>query len=183
MDSASSERTSDIPLRRRSFIGDTKGLYALYQRLRETPRFWDDRYKDDPFLFANMILASNTVVLEVGDAAGVIYFAGITPGFSAVANIAIWDPAYLGRPDIGVAACHAIMTGYDLQRLDAWIMEKNNAAIRYAEAVGFKLEGIIRRQVWYNGGWENLALLGLLREELNGRSLQRPGIETPANSA
>jgi RimJ/RimL family protein N-acetyltransferase len=44
-------------------------------------------------------------------------------------------------------------------------MAFNTAALRCYEAVGFRREGVIRKQVFRAGSYHDVVVLGLLREE------------------
>ncbi len=53
----------------------------------------------------------------------------------------------------------------NLHRVEVRVMAFNTAALRCYEAVGFRREGVIRKQVFRAGSYHDVVVLGLLREE------------------
>jgi RimJ/RimL family protein N-acetyltransferase len=54
-------------------------------------------------------------------------------------------------------------------RLELECYDFNEAAIRHAERVGFRREGVKRRAYWRHGRWNDAVCFALLREDLQGR--------------
>ncbi|MEW5907217.1 MAG: GNAT family N-acetyltransferase [Elusimicrobiota bacterium] len=57
----------------------------------------------------------------------------------------------------------------DMRKLLAFVNEKNRASRRLAESLGFKKEGLLRRQLLVNGRPANEVVYGLLRNESKKR--------------
>lgn len=86
-------------------------------------------------------------------------------------GIGIWDPEYIsrgyGREAIGLLIDWAFRNqNYERIWLDTWAT--NQRAIRCYEAIGFVEEGRQRRQIYFDGQYVDVVLMGLLREEWNG---------------
>ncbi|MEO7913509.1 MAG: GNAT family protein [Roseiflexaceae bacterium] len=94
---------------------------------------------------------------------------------SAVAalGVGINDPEYLsqgyGREAIGLLLGWVFrIQNYQRIWLDTW--STNLRAIRCYQALGFVEEGRLRRQLYVNGEYVDLVLMGLLREEWQVRT-------------
>ncbi|MDQ7774141.1 MAG: GNAT family protein [Elusimicrobiales bacterium] len=57
----------------------------------------------------------------------------------------------------------------DIRKLMAYVNERNRASRRLAESLGFKKEGLLRRQLLVNGRPANEVVYGLLRSERKKR--------------
>lgn len=53
----------------------------------------------------------------------------------------------------------------NLNKISLTVLEKNTIAIKLYENEGFKKEGLLRQEFWLNGRYENLVVMGMLREE------------------
>jgi RimJ/RimL family protein N-acetyltransferase len=64
----------------------------------------------------------------------------------------------------------ACMLGFDemnLHRIELWVEEPNARARHVYEKIGFVQEGVARQQFFKRGGYVDMVLMGLLREELH----------------
>jgi RimJ/RimL family protein N-acetyltransferase len=87
-------------------------------------------------------------------------------------GVAIYDPAYVGqgygREAIGLMLDWAFrIQNYQRIWLDTWAT--NERAIRCYRALGFVEEGRQRRQLYVNGEYIDVVIMGLLREEWQAR--------------
>jgi len=53
----------------------------------------------------------------------------------------------------------------NLNKISLTVLETNTIAIKLYESAGFKREGLLRQEFWINGKYENLVIMGILREE------------------
>jgi RimJ/RimL family protein N-acetyltransferase len=58
-----------------------------------------------------------------------------------------------------------LFDGYAVARITAFTEVENLAAQRVLEHAGFRREGVLRRSIFRDGQWRDLAIYGLLREE------------------
>ena len=56
-------------------------------------------------------------------------------------------------------------TRHNLRRLHLQAIASNAAAIRAYEKAGFVVEGRLREHAWVRGGYEDMVLMGILRED------------------
>ena len=70
---------------------------------------------------------------------------------------------------IGTAAIEQLVsfafTRHNLRRLHLELIASNEAALRAYEKAGFVLEGRLREHAWVRGAYEDVLLMGRLREE------------------
>lgn len=124
----------------------------------------------DPNLFAALYASSRAVFFEVGVFGGVFWLSDIILGRKAVIHVVLWDgdckDHYLKKHINAKRVVQDIFRLFGLQRLEARIPIRRVKACEFAEAVGFSLEGVLRKAEVYNGETTDLALYSLLREEI-----------------
>jgi RimJ/RimL family protein N-acetyltransferase len=88
---------------------------------------------------------------------------------SAELQIRIGEPADRGR-GYGTAAVksllHFAFNDWNLRRVQLFVIEGNDAALRTYEKVGFKREGVLRQAVHIDGRHRDLIVMGVLRDDL-----------------
>jgi ribosomal-protein-alanine N-acetyltransferase len=71
-----------------------------------------------------------------------------------------------------VEACRAVLNfafaEYDLERMQARVIEGNGASGRVLAKLGFRAEGTLRRALFRRGKFEDLQIFSLLRDEWRG---------------
>ena len=60
-----------------------------------------------------------------------------------------------------------LFAGYPVERIIAFTDTENVPAHRVMKSVGFQQEGILRRSMFRDGQWRDLAIYGILRSEAN----------------
>ncbi len=109
-------------------------------------------------------------ITETGELVGRVDWFASTWGpwaTSACATIGIWVHARARGRGVGKAAQRALVdhlfdhTRYE--RVQAFTDVTNAAERRALEAVGFELEGVVRRGQWREGAWHDQALYSILR--------------------
>ncbi|KAI8963490.1 acyl-CoA N-acyltransferase [Daldinia sp. FL1419] len=79
-----------------------------------------------------------------------------------------------GGEAIGWALCYGFqMAG--LHRISIGTFSFNTGAMRLYERLGFKNEGRHREAVWFNGGWHDHVLYGMLEDEWRALTRRRSG--------
>jgi RimJ/RimL family protein N-acetyltransferase len=59
-----------------------------------------------------------------------------------------------------------LFAGYPVERVAAFTDHENRASQRVMERVGFRREGILRRAMFRDGQWRDVAVYGILRDEM-----------------
>jgi ribosomal-protein-alanine N-acetyltransferase len=75
---------------------------------------------------------------------------------------------YWGKGIMSEALVAIISYGFDqleLKRIEALPLSKNEASKNLLEKLGFKLEGILRRRIFFEGVYEDQLFFGVLNEE------------------
>ncbi len=90
--------------------------------------------------------------------------AGTADFVIAIGNKAYWGHGY------GTDATRSLMTyafsQLNLHRITLFVHAFNSRAIRAYEKVGFKNEGCMRQSQYMDGGYSDVLVMGLLRDEL-----------------
>jgi len=117
-------------------------------------------------------------IIEVdGDAVGEIGLMHIDE-LARHAEVGISLVEHARGKGIGTAAMaqiieHAFVRG-NLRRLHLEVIASNARAIRSYEKAGFAIEGRLREHAWVRGHYEDIILMGLLRDESRGRESISP---------
>lgn len=69
--------------------------------------------------------------------------------------------------DTGMTLFRYLFDNLQMNRVDSFIIDYNEASRRLVEKQGYRLEGVRRRYVYKNGQYHDLLLYGLLREEFH----------------
>jgi len=103
---------------------------------------------------------------EVGEFEGVFWLSDIVLGVSANIHIVLWGDKMKKQYTRAKEIVSDLFSLLKLRRLSAYIPTFNEAACEYAEALGFTLEGNLRRFTYYDGELRDVALFSLLSEEV-----------------
>lgn len=105
-----------------------------------------------------------------GGFAGQLTLGNVQHGVVCSCWIGYW--VYSGFSGQGVATAavaqgvaHA-MAGVGMHRVEATVLESNTSSRRVLEKVGFREEGLLRRNLHINGAWRDHVLVGVTAEEL-----------------
>ena len=63
-----------------------------------------------------------------------------------------------------------LFAGYPVQRVAAFTDDENKPAQRVLEGVGFQREGVLRRAMFRDGQWRDVAIYGILRHKVGAKS-------------
>ena len=123
----------------------------------------------EPFLSA--LLSKNAVWFEFYDTievkpVGVAYVTQVHNGFDAVGHFTFWDKTAKGREPIVRNLMRRVFNTYDLHRMTAKIPVYQKGVLAFARRLGFEEEGRVREAVIYKENWNDLILLGIVRDEL-----------------
>jgi RimJ/RimL family protein N-acetyltransferase len=88
---------------------------------------------------------------------------------SAELQIRIGDPSDRGR-GFGSSAVQQLLQfafrDWNLHRVQLYVIEDNEAAIRTYEKCGFKKEGVLQQAVHIDGSYRNLIVMGVVRDRV-----------------
>jgi RimJ/RimL family protein N-acetyltransferase len=127
-----------------------------------------DRVKNNLLDGTHELLAS-AVIFELVPRAGVFWVTGLRIGQQAAGHIHIWDNSWRGKASELRPVFETLMCMYQLRRLSAYIPSTNTLACRFAERVGFVMEGVLRSAGSMKGVPVDLVAYSLLKEDFNGR--------------
>lgn len=100
---------------------------------------------------------------------GNVYMTGIDElNQHCTSHILIGNKAYWGQGYAGEAMRLAIdyMFGQrNIHRIEALVLDTNQASLRMHEKLGYKEEGIKRQSVYKDGAWHDQHILSLLRDD------------------
>ncbi len=147
----------------------------IWEKIAAMPYFLDDTIRN-PYTFEQIIGAPDTIAFLIGrPAQGIMWAfsvttreneAGETEGFHAGVAIALWGKEAMGRVDLIRAAIKSVFKSKNLHRMFALICTENAPALALAKRIDFREEGTIRQGMRYSGVWHDVAMLGLLRNEV-----------------
>ncbi|MEJ2733010.1 MAG: GNAT family protein [Anaerolineae bacterium] len=63
-----------------------------------------------------------------------------------------------------------LFAGYPVERVAAFTEDENKPAQRVLERVGFQREGVLRRAMFRDGQWRDIAIYGILRHKVGAKS-------------
>jgi aminoglycoside 6'-N-acetyltransferase len=66
-----------------------------------------------------------------------------------------------------------LFLGYPVERVAAFTDVENKPAQRVMERVGFQREGVLRRAMFRDGLWRDIAIYGILRHEVGAKSSEQ----------
>ncbi|WP_067972160.1 GNAT family N-acetyltransferase [Nocardiopsis trehalosi] len=109
--------------------------------------------------------------------AGQLTISAIVWGSARSAQVGYWvDRAYAGRGVIPTAVALAVDHAFfavGLHRVEASIRPENRASRRVAEKLGFREEGLRRRQLHIDGAWRDHLCYAITTEDVPGGLLAR----------
>ena len=117
------------------------------------------------------------VVTYGGEFAGQLTVGSIVWGSARSGQVGYWiDKEYAGRNVIPTALAMAVDHCFrvvGLHRLEASIRPENHASRRVVEKLGFREEGLRRRQLHIDGAWRDHLCYALTAEDVHERLLPR----------
>ena len=134
------------------------------------PFVLDDLTRDMPVeTFYSLLTNKTNVFYELGNEQGLIIATNVRPYVDAIMHVMFFDRKVRGREDTFVEVMADLFNRARLRRMTMIITQNNDVIRRFAERVGFVLEGTIRQASLYNGRYYDRVVYGLLREEqVNG---------------
>lgn len=110
--------------------------------------------------------------VATGGLVGGVTLCNIRRGVTQSCTLGYWVGAQYAQQGYMTAAIRAVVPfvfdSLDLHRLEAACLPANTASMRLLEKTGFKREGLARRYLRINGGWQDHLLYGLLDSDAHG---------------
>lgn len=161
-------RTARLPVGVKPLILDGKTLTWLGETLLGRHRIFDDNMGGPDGLLRSAV-SPTSVILEIGDRAGLIFIENLYPNSFATVHIIALDRAAI-KDFLGLLS-KSIEWTFSVFRpaaISAWIPVSNVLAIRLADRLTFRFDGIIRQLASRDGVREDVAVYTLLLGEFDG---------------
>jgi len=169
----------EVPKGTRLLRAEIPKLEEVWRRLSGIRGIFDDFTRGRSDLFLALFMRRDTWWLEREDGNGILYLTDITPGLSAQAHIVYWDKRLRGTEAFTLDCIRFSMMKFDLKKMNVFLPDFAGAAHSFAERIGMKKEGMIRRWSVSDGRMYDRIIYGMTIEEaLNGTGLlQHEGSE------
>ena len=110
--------------------------------------------------------------VATGGFVGGVTLCNVRRGVTQSCTLGYWIGAQYAQQGYMTAAMRAVVPfvfdSLDLHRLEAACLPTNTASMRLLEKTGFKREGLARRYLRINGGWQDHLLYALLDSDTHG---------------
>lgn len=110
--------------------------------------------------------------VATGGLVGGVTLCNVRRGVTQSCTLGYWIGAQYAQQGYMTAAVRAVVPfvfdSLDLHRLEAACLPTNTASMRLLEKTGFKREGLARRYLRINGGWQDHLLYALLDSDTRG---------------
>lgn len=155
------------------FVPNVEGIKWLAEKMIPLRDQWAVDLPNDPIEFTALVSGTNSVAFTVGETGqeplGLFLFTSVEPGNGAVAHVFVWDREKVNYKDLINAAqttLAAMMAARELHRITGITPSNKPEALKFAQAVGFKLEGTLRSAVVWQGKRYDAWITGILARDL-----------------
>ena len=107
----------------------------------------------------------DTVVYVVPPLRAVYMLTDVDPLGRATAHISIQDRSLYRRLDLARQALDIFFRQFNIHRITGYTPITRPLAIRFAQSIGFTVEGRMRQAACYNGRWYDVVITSLLRDQ------------------
>jgi ribosomal-protein-alanine N-acetyltransferase len=154
----------------RAFLMPWEPLWSMDELTRASFRRRVRHYQRD--LREDIGYALFIYSVATGGLVGGVTLCNIRRGVTQSCTLGYWVGAQYAQQGYMTAAIRAVVPfvfdSLDLHRLEAACLPANTASMRLLEKTGFKREGLARRYLRINGGWQDHLLYGLLDSDARG---------------
>ena len=151
---------------------NASALKYLWQKFDANRTNFPDALAKDQIEFVCWLAAPDVQIFSVGesdtDPLGVFIFADIDPGNSAFAHIFMFEHGTYDYKELIASAQFvllSVMRAHDLHSVRGLTPTPLQRAMKFAEAVGFKIDGHSRDSMRFHGEWVDGILTSILRDE------------------
>lgn len=146
-------------------IESMEQVQSLWEKFASISGLFDDFHRDRADLFVQKLKSPNTVWLELEDGNGLYYLTNVIPNLSATGHFVFWDRKLKGREELTMDVMRWLMSKVPLVKVNSYQPDYAKAARRFAENIGMKREGIIRRWSYSDGKLFDMFVYGMTSEE------------------
>ena len=161
-----SSSPQDLPtLDFKPLVLDSKKFEILWERYQNVPMaFKPEWYNKQNFLgyFNN----PSSLFFEIGECAGLGCAHAINPGLSAIVDFVMFDKVLRGREKLFHDIIKEIFSLTRAMRLTGLVPNSKNVSQRLLLRLGFRREGRMRNAYKSPKGYEDLIILGLLKNSV-----------------
>ena len=154
----------------RAFLMPWEPLWSMDELTRASFRRRVRHYQRD--LREDIGYALFIYSVATGGLVGGVTLCNIRRGVTQSCTLGYWVGAQYAQQGYMTAAIRAVVPfvfdSLDLHRLEAACLPANTASMRLLEKTGFKREGLARRYLRINGGWQDHLLYALLDSDTRG---------------
>jgi hypothetical protein len=146
----------------------------VFQRIRGFRTLFNDEFSGSFEEFVSYLVKGTkddpkpNGIIWIVDDVGMLYLTKVVAGRDAIAHFTFWDGKLAGRTPLLKEMIKYVFRRYGFRRLTTEFPVKFFALSTVVRDLGFKNEGTRRKAVKINGTWHDVALRGILREELFG---------------
>lgn len=155
----------------------------IWETLNNINGLFDDYHKDNFGIFINKLRSQDTVWLEREDGNGLLYLTNVIPNLSATGHVVYWDKRLRGREEFTMDCLRWLMGVIPLEKVNLFLPAYALAARAFADRIGFKREGIIRRWSKSDGKLFDIFVFGITKEEAFDGTILRAGSAGISRSA
>lgn len=154
----------------REFLMPWEPLWAMDELSRASFRRRVRHYQRD--LREDIGYALFIYAAETGGLVGGVTLCNVRRGVTQSCTLGYWIGSDYAQQGYMTAAIRAVVPfvfeSLELHRLEAACLPTNTASMRLLEKTGFKREGLARRYLRINGGWQDHLLYALLDSDARG---------------
>ena len=146
-------------------------VMLLWEHLSKHKSLFSDMTKGDVENFLRYLTSPDTLWLELrknNELTGIMTLDGLYRVVDLEAHFLTLDRDLAGKVTICRRAIAWTFDNFAANRLTVQVPAWYHTTVRFAQSLGFRIEGKKRGAVLINGRWSDMFTLGLLRSEANG---------------
>lgn len=153
---------------------DRENLWKFWEKTRVFKTIFSHEFNEDFDKFCTLLmheengmLVANGVFWVIDDFIGVFYMTNISPETDAEVHFTFFDRRYRGRVELTKSMLRYGFNEFNFRRLTCEIpYYATEAPHNFAKLLGFKFEGRKRKAIKFNGDWFDVAIYGILKEDI-----------------
>lgn len=142
-----------------------KNIEVMWKQNMELPHVFDDLTHDTQEEFMGWLASPKNVFYEIGDMLGVVSITNVRPRLDGLLRFVMYDRKLRGKENVMVEILRDVFRSFALRRLTSIVPRSRETEFNLLMRIGFRKEGRMREASMRDGGYEDLAIMGLLAEE------------------